>query len=429
MKILFLTDNFPPESNAPATRTYEHCKEWLKKGVEVTVITGVPNYPKGEIFSGYKNKWRQEEMMDGIRVIRVWTYISPNRGLFRRILDYMSFCISAFFASLFVKTDIVIATSPQLFTAVAGYLSAFFKRKPWILEIRDLWPESIKAVGAMEESLLLKLLDQIVLFLYRKADRVVVVTDAFKERIHKCGVPNNRIHVIKNGVHLDQFQLRGKDHYIIEQYDLKHKFVVAYIGTHGMAHNLDFILDCAAKVKNENIHFLFVGDGAMKGRLIIKLKALGLENVTMLDAVPKSEVPRYISVSDVALIPLKKRDTFKKVLPSKIFENAAMEKPILLGVEGEAQAVVEFYNAGLCFEPESEVDFLEKLERMYSDKTVYQAYQLGCVNLAKDFDRKELALSMFDVIESVLVAQKTEHEEIVLTIASRRGEEKQKKIQ
>ncbi|MFK7809333.1 MAG: glycosyltransferase family 4 protein [Saprospiraceae bacterium] len=410
MRILFLTDNFPPESNAPATRTYEHCKEWVEQGAEVTVITCVPNYPKGEVYPGYKNKWRQEEVIDGIRVIRVWSFISPNRGLFRRILDYVSFCVTAFFASLFVKTDVIIATSPQLFTAVAGYLSSFFKRKPWILEVRDLWPESIKAVDAMEESLLLRLIDQLVLFLYRKANRVVVVTESFKERIHKCGVPNKNIHVVKNGVYLHKFQTKNKDEQLLDQYpQLKNKFVVAYVGTHGMAHNLDFILDCAASLQNDKIHFLFVGEGAMKGRLLSKVEQLRMKNVTMLDGVPKSEVPRYLSLEDVALIPLKKRDTFKKVLPSKIFENAAMQKPILLGVEGEAKAVVEAYNAGQCFEPESKIDFLEKLNILFSDKLVYQKHKEGCITLAKAFDRKRLALKMYDVIDSLLVSHtKTE---------------------
>ncbi len=424
MKILFLTDNFPPESNAPATRTYEHCQEWLKKGAEVTVITGVPNYPQGKIFRGYKNKLWQKEMVDGIRVIRVWTYVTPNRGLFRRILDYMSFCISSFLASLFLKTDIIIATSPQLFTAVAGYSASLFKRKPWILEIRDLWPESIKAVDAMEESLLLKLLDQIVLFLYRKADRVVVVTDAFKERINKCGVPNERIHVIKNGVHLEKFQLSGKDEKLIKQHHLENKFVVAYIGTHGMAHNLDFILECASKVTNPKIHFLFVGDGAMKKRLLEKVKKLALANVTMLDPVMKSEVPRHISVADVSLIPLKKRDTFKKVLPSKIFENAAMQKPILLGVEGEAKAVIEYFNAGLCFEPESENDFLKQLNRMYDDRLAYQKYRAGCIELASAFDRKKLALKMYSVIELITAVSLKVDQDIILTIAQSQKNDK-----
>ncbi|MFK8006500.1 MAG: glycosyltransferase family 4 protein [Saprospiraceae bacterium] len=402
MRILFLTDNFPPESNAPANRTYEHCVEWLKKGCEVTVITCVPNFPRGKVYPGYKNKLYQTEVMDGIKVIRVWTYITPNRGLFRRILDYMSFCISAFIASLFVKTDIIIATSPQLFTALAGYLSSFFKRKPWIMEVRDLWPESIKAVGAMRQRRVLKILDRLVYFLYHRADRIVVVTDAFRLRMLALGVADEKIHVVKNGVHLHKFKTEEKDQALIERFNLKEKFIVAYIGTHGMAHKLDFILDCAKEVSNKKIHFFFVGDGAMKDRLVRQAANLKLTNITFGNSIPKDLVPSYINLADVALIPLRKKDTFKKVLPSKIFENAAMKKPILLGVEGEAKKVVEDFNAGLCFEPENKIDFLKKLENIASNKKQYEDFQEGSIQLAKAFDRKTLAFKMYGVIESIL---------------------------
>ena len=419
MRVLFLTDNFPPESNAPATRTYEHCVEWVNKGAEVTVITCTPNFPKGEVFSGYKNKWYQEEMMEGIRVIRVWTYITPNRGLFKRILDYMSFCVAGFIASLFVKTDLIVATTPQLFTAVAGYMASVCKRKPWIMEVRDLWPESIKAVGAMDQSRILKILDQLVLFLYRKADRIVVVTDAFKERIIACGVESRKISVVKNGVHLHQYKQKEKNNTLVKKYQLENKFIVAYIGTHGMAHKLDFILDCAKDVHEKAIHFLFIGDGAFKARLVAQANKLNLSNVTLLDAIPKSEVADYISIIDVALINLRKSDTFKKVLPSKIFENAAMGKPILLGVEGEAQELVTSYDAGLCFEPENKKDFFEKLNSICQNKEQYKKHQKGCQILAKAFDRKTLALDMLAVMQSMLpdipLTQKTAPQKIVTT--------------
>ena len=412
MKILFLTDNFPPESNAPATRTYEHCVEWVQRGAEVTVITCAPNFPKGKVFAGYKNKWYQEEKMDGIRVIRVWTFITPNRGMVKRILDYLSFCIAGFIASLFVKTDLIVATTPQLFTAVSGYLASVFKRKPWVMEVRDLWPESIKAVEAMEGNQVLKILDRIVLFLYRKADKIVVVTDAFKERMIACGVSPHKIEVIKNGVHLHQYRGKTKNELLAKQLGLENKFVVAYIGTHGMAHKLDFILDCAAEVDAPEIHFLFLGEGAYKNRLVKKSQDMNLTNVTMLDAVPKAEVVNYISIADVALINLKKSDTFKKVLPSKIFENAAMAKPILLGVEGEAQELVNAYEAGLCYEPENKTDFLEKLQQILEDKEQYKKFQSSGLKLAKDFDRKVLAENMFVVLQKMVpqVALKSKRE-------------------
>ena len=169
MKILFITDNFPPETNAPATRTFEHCKEWIEKGAEVTIITCAPNFPHGQVYKGYKNKFYQKENIEGIEVIRVWSYMSSNAGFTKRVLDYVSFSVTSFGVGLFQKTDVIIATSPQFFTTWSACALSFFKRKPWIFELRDIWPESIRTVGAMEkESKIVALLEKVELFLYRK---------------------------------------------------------------------------------------------------------------------------------------------------------------------------------------------------------------------------------------------------------------------
>lgn len=183
MKILFLTDNFPPEVNAPATRTYEHCKEWVKQGEEVTVITCTPNFPQGKVYTGYRNRLYQKEIMDGIRVIRIWSYITANEGFLKRTLDYISFSVTSFFAGLFQQADIIIATSPQFFTALSGRTLSFWKRKPWIMEVRDLWPESIKTVGAMKENPIIRFLEWEEKRCYRSAQKIVVVTDSFKKRL------------------------------------------------------------------------------------------------------------------------------------------------------------------------------------------------------------------------------------------------------
>lgn len=185
MKILFLTDNFPPEVNAPATRTYEHCKEWGQQGAEVTVVTCAPNFPQGKVYKGYSNKLYQHETMDGIHVIRVWSYITANEGFLKRTLDYISFSVSAFFAGLFQQADIIIATSPQFFTALSGRTLAFWKRKPWIMEVRDLWPESIKTVGAMKDNPIIRYFEWEEKRCYRSADKIVVVTDSFKKNWKK----------------------------------------------------------------------------------------------------------------------------------------------------------------------------------------------------------------------------------------------------
>lgn len=399
MKILFLTDNFPPEVNAPASRTFDHCREWVNQGDDVTVITCAPNFPQGKVYEGYKNKIWQEEWIEGIRVIRVWSYIVANKGFFKRTLDYISYSISSFLAGIFVKTDIIIATSPQFFTALSGRTLSFWKRKPWIMEVRDLWPESIKTVGAMKDNAFIRFFEWQEKRCYKSAKKIVVVTDSFKIKLIDKQISREKIHVIKNGVNKNLFKPQKKDEDLIKSLKLTGKIIIGYIGTHGLAHKLDFILEVASHLKNSHpeYHFLFLGNGAEKENLIRLKDALECDNVTMLDSVPKSEVHRFISILDVSLINLRKSELFTTVIPSKIFENAAMEIPILLGVEGEAKDIVESYHAGIAFEPENELDFTEKLSQITLEHNILY-YKDGCRNLAKDFNRKDLAIKMLEII-------------------------------
>ena len=397
MKVLFLTDNFPPEVNAPATRTYEHCKEWVKLGADVTVITCFPNFPEGKIYEGYKNKRIQRETIDGIKVIRVYTYITANEGFVKRIFDYMSFMVAGFFAGLTVKTDVIVATSPQFFTAIAGRWLSFWKRKPWIMEVRDLWPESITAVGAVKRNAAIRFFEWLEKRMYKSASRIVVVTDSFaKTIIEKHGVSPEKIKVIKNGANLELYKPTPKNTLLIDELGLKDKVVIGYIGTHGMAHGLDFILKSAKNIKDDSIHFLLIGSGAKRKELLKLKEELDIQNVTMLEAIPKDKVKDYISILDIGLVNLKKSDTFLSVIPSKIFELAAMYKPILLGVEGESAKIITDYNVGETFEPENEADFFRKIQ-MLKDREASFDFD----RLTTDFDRKELANRLLKFISSV----------------------------
>ncbi len=401
MRILFLTDNFPPEVNAPASRTYDHVREWKKAGHEITVITCAPNFPKGKVYDGYKNKLYQTEMMDGIKVVRVWTYIAENKGFLKRTLDYISFSISSFFAGLFQKADIIIATSPQFFTALSGRTLSFWKRTPWIMEVRDLWPESIKTVGAMKDNAFIRYFEWEEMRCYKSAKKIVVVTDSFKKTLTARGIDPQKIFVVKNGANRELFKPVPKNQELIKKLGLEGKRIIGYIGTHGMAHKLDFIIRCAKNMEGKNnFHFLFIGSGAAKADLLKLKEELNVGNVTMLDSVPKTEVSNYISILDLCLINLKKSELFKTVIPSKIFENAGMEIPIIMGVEGEAQEIIESYGAGLCFEPENETDFNAKLNTLLNNTELYDNCKKGCRQLSIDFDRKKLAQKMLDIIES-----------------------------
>lgn len=405
MKILFLTDNFPPEVNAPAVRTYEHCCEWVQLGAEVTVVTCAPNFPQGKVYKGYRNSLYSKEEMQGIKVVRVWTYITANEGFFKRILDFISFSISSFLAGLFLEADVIVATSPQFFTALSGRTLSFFKRKPWVMEVRDLWPESVKAVGAAKAGVALRYFEHEEMWCYKSAKKLIVVTDTFKEKIAARGISSDKITVIKNGIDRSEFYPRPKDQALIEELGLSGKVILGYIGTHGMAHKLDFILQCAHSLRGTKYHFLLIGAGADKERLLKLKEELGCTNVTMLDPVPKAEVYLYISILDIALINLKKSDLFTSVIPSKIFENAAMSIPILMGVEGEAKALVEQYHAGVCFEPEDESDFMAKLQAL-DNPQLYQELQKGGICLAEQYDRKALAKSMYEELKQVVLCRR-----------------------
>jgi Glycosyltransferase len=401
MKILFLTDNFPPEFNAPATRTFEHCRYWVRQGAEVTVITCFPNFPKGKVFDGYKNKWKQVEYIDGIRVIRVWSYITANAGFIKRTVDFLSFAATSFLAGLSVKCDVIIATSPQFFTAVSGCMLGFFKRRPWIMEVRDLWPESIKAVEAINSNGLISMLEKVELFLYRNARKVIVVTDSFKDNLTDRGIPAEKIHVVKNGVDLSVFQPIPKNIALAKELKLENKLVFGYVGTHGLAHGLDFIVRSIQKVNDDRIHFLFIGDGAEKANTVALATQLGLQNITFLEPVAKSEIQSYLSIVDVALVPLKKSPTFQSVIPSKVFESVAMNIPILLGVDGEIRSIIERYKAGLYFEPESEVEFLARLYEMTDLLSRDRNHFVdACQRMASDFDRRNLATRMLEVVKA-----------------------------
>lgn len=406
MHILFLTDNFPPEVNAPASRTFEHCREWVKAGHRVTVITCAPNFPKGRVFDGYRNRLWQSEEMAGIRVIRVWSYITANEGFVKRILDYQSFMVTATLAALFVRgVNVVVGTSPQFFTVCAAYVVSRLKRIPFVFELRDLWPDSIKAVGAMQNSAAIRWLEKLEMFLYRKAAAIVTVTHAFRDNLIGRGIDGGKIQVITNGVDISRFQPRPKDAGLVREQGLEGKFVAGYIGTHGMAHALETLLEAAARLRvrpgGERFHFLLLGDGARKPALVEQARVMGLDNVTFVDSVPKNEVVRYWSLLDVSVIHLKKTPLFTTVIPSKMFECMGMGLPVLHGVAGESAGIVEKECSGIVFEPENAEALCEGLERLGADADLYGQLRQNSLAAALRYDRTTLAGRMLGVIEGV----------------------------
>ena len=407
MHILFLTDNFPPESNAPASRTFEHCREWVRAGHRVTVITCAPNFPQGRVFPGYRNRLWQQESMDGIRVVRVWSYITANEGFAKRTLDYMSYMVTATLAALFVRRiDLVIGTSPQIFTTCAAYVVGLLKRTPFVFELRDLWPESIRAVGAMKNPRWLDRLERLELFLYRKAAAIVSVTHSFKRNLVSRGIDPEKIHVVTNGVDLSHFQPREKDKELSRQLGLEGKFVAGYIGTHGMAHALGTLLDAAQRLRKfpegDRYRIILLGAGAERDNLRAAAERMELDNVLFLEPVSKEQVPRYWSLLDVAIIHLKKTELFTTVIPSKLFECMGMGLPVLHGVAGESADIVNKEGVGIVFEPENAVALSEGLRQMQENDGQYREMSSLALQAAHRYDRKSLAAQMLDVLEQTV---------------------------
>ncbi|NMP32963.1 glycosyltransferase family 4 protein [Thalassotalea sp. M1531] len=403
MHILFLTDNFPPEGNAPATRTFEHAREWVKEGHKVTVITCAPNFPEGRVFEGYKNSLYSRSNMDGIDVVRVKTFISSNEGFVLRILDFISFMFSSFLAGLLQrKVDVIVATSPQFFTAVSGWALSTVKRKKFVFELRDIWPASITAVGAMKDSWAIKILEKLEMFLYRRADSIISVTKSFKQELIERGIDGGKISVVLNGVDLSKYQLqRKKDKYFSEKYKLENKFVVGYIGTHGLAHALEHVIEAAELLQaDENIRFLFAGGGAAKDKLVKLVDEKQLTNVVFIARQPKESMPSIWSLCDVSLISLRDTPLFKTVIPSKIFESMGMGLPMLAPIpKGEASEIIELANAGIICSPENGDTLAEKVVELISSEKLLHQYQQNSLAAAAQFDRKQMASLMLDVVE------------------------------
>ena len=405
MKILFLTENFPPETNAAATRVFERALYWVQEGHQTTVITCAPNFPQGSLFKGYKNRWHQTESMSGIKVVRVKTYISKNQGILRRSLDFLSFGVMGFIAGIFQpRPDVVAATSPQFFAAVAGWAVSAFRRVPFIFELGDLWPTSIAAVEAVKTGVLLYLLEKSELFLYRRAARVAALTHAFKKNLISRGIDENKIDVVLNGVDLPRYTPQKRDQVLAKKWRIKNKFVIGYVGTHGMAHGLRNVLTAAKKLKdNNNIRFLFVGAGAEQNMLIAIAKKEHLSNVIFLPMQPKEKMPAIWSICDIALVHLRNHPAFAEVIPSKIFEAMAMGLPIIIAApSGEAKKIIDAHNAGVWVPPENPEALVERIKALSTNNGLCNKLAANSLAAAPSHSRIVQASEMIGVFTKAL---------------------------
>jgi colanic acid biosynthesis glycosyl transferase WcaI len=403
VRILVLVDRFWPEIGAPAFRTMEHARVWSELGHDVTVVTCVPNHPNGRPFDGYRNVPYQEESKDGLRIVRVGTYMTRNEGVLKRTLDYASFTASVVLqARRLPDADVILATSPTFFTAIAGWMLSIVKHRPWVFELRDLWPASIRAVGA-SRSRALALVEAFELFLYRQATRVLSVTHSFKDDLVGRGIDAAKIDVVTNGVDAAQF---APEH---ATFDARSALGVGpgvtlagYIGTVGMAHGLETILEAAARAGGrDDVRFVIIGEGAERARLESEARRRGLANVIFRDFVPREHVPSYLAALDVSVVHLRPDPVFRTVIPSKIFESMAMGVPIVMAVEGESAEIVRRADAGVCIPSGDPEAMLGAVLRLAADPA--ERARLGANGRAavtSTFGRRPLALAALNCLVS-----------------------------
>ncbi len=407
-RILFLSHYFYPEVNAPASRLYEHARRWQRAGHHVTVVCPVPSAPHGWPYKGYRNALWTEETIEGIRVIRIWTFIAANKGKIRRTLNYVSYMMMSLLALAFIRRhDVIVATSPQFFCGLAGAVATLFRRERFILEVRDIWPESIAAVGAGRKKLLLDAVGAVAKWMYSRAHHIVTVGDGYRDKLLEIGATRSEcITVIPNGIDFERFEPNPEQgEALFREWGLSGRFVVSYVGTVGMAHGLGVILDAGARLKETRpeVALLVVGDGAERQSLQAEAESRGLDNVIFAGLRPKEEIAGILGASSATFVHLRKTELFRTVLPSKMFEGMALARPIILGVRGSAEELLERAEAGLVVEPEDAVAFCGAVEALIADPGL--ARRLGengrrVVN--EEFNRDQLAVVYTETVARVL---------------------------
>jgi len=406
VRILILTQYYPPETGAPQNRLSGLAAELSILGHEVHVLTAMPNYPAMEIHKQYRGLFFKKEFVQQIHIYRSWIYVSKNRSIFSRLLNYFSFTFSSLFNSFRIKGDfdVLMCESPPLFLGMSGWAISKFKKAKFIFNVSDLWPESAEKLGVITNRFFLNLATKLEEFLYRSSFMVTGQTQGIVKNINDR-VPDKMVHWLPNGVDESIFNTRIDPERRIISGFAKDDFLILYGGIIGIAQGLDVILDASLLLsKDSKIKFLLLGEGPEKERLMARKKKENLDRIYFLNLIDRAEVPAFVSSIDAAVIPLKKMDLFLGAIPSKIFENLALEKPILLGVDGEAKELfINDARCGLFFEPENahalarEAGFLEN-----NPQEVKEMGRKGKEYVKKNFIRKDIVNKWMEVLHDAI---------------------------
>jgi len=408
MRILVVHQFFLGREDGGGSRWNQFAKYWAAEGHEVTIVAGMVNYFTGAKAEKYKGRFIvREEEQPGVTVFRCHVSESYNKSFLGRAWAYLSFTLSSTYAGIFKidKPDVIVATSPPLTVGSTMGLLSFWRRRPAVFEVRDLWPESAIDTGVLKSRPLIKYLYRLERKAYKKAKHINVLTPAFRDAlIEKKGVAPEKICMIPNGADLDIMLPGPKENHIREQLGLKDKFVVSYFGAHGRANRVGQLCDVAEKLKDSHpdVRIMLVGDGMEKPDVVADAAKRGLDNMIFVDSVPKEEVCDYINASDVCTAVLMKNDTFKTVYPNKVFDYMSCKRPIIIGIDGVARKLVEDAKAGIFAEPENPDAFIEALLKLKDDpKLMEQMGETGYKHAAENYSREAMAHKYLEVLESI----------------------------
>lgn len=405
MKILLLTQYFPPEFGAAAGRNSEHARFWAEAGHDVEVLTAFPNYPAGVVPEAYRGRMWMREERDGYRVCRAWIYATPNRAVWRRALASLSFMASALITGALAcrRPDVIIASSGPFFVAPLGWLLSVVKRAPFVFEVRDVLPQQAIDVGMLRNPILIRALEMVEAFLYRRAARVVTVAGASRDTLLGRGLDSARVHTIENGIREELFHPAARDNAVRAQYGWQEKYVALYMGAHGVSQGLGTLLECAERMRDDPGFVLaLVGDGADKPMLEREAAERGLHNVVFLPLQDKRRVPEFYAAADVCFVPLKKGKYFETNIPSKMFEIMACERPIILGARGQARELLELAGAGIAVDPEDAEGYAGAIRRLQTAPALAAACgESGRLFVLKNFTRRQKAADYLRILATI----------------------------
>lgn len=408
MRILYLSQYFPPEAGATQTRAYEMASNLVELGHRVTVLAEIPNHPSGIVPLEYRGKMFQREMMSGIDVIRVWVKASPVKNFRNRMLFYMSYMMAAVLAGMLVARghyDLVYASSPPLFVGGAGLALRFLKGLPMVFEVRDLWPESAMVLGEISHPLAIAWSTRLEEACYRRARAIVVVTQGIKQRLIQRGLSPSKLAFIPNGSNVEMFRYLPQERARLRsELGLGEGFIAIYAGIHGLAQGLETVVEAARLLQDEpDVHLLLVGDGPRKAALQELAAKYSIRNLRFLPEQPRERIPGYLSAADLALIPLKAVELFKGALPSKMFDAWACERPVLLSVDGEARRILEEAGGGLFVPPEDPCQMAEAILRLKESAEERQLMgQQGREYTEVNFSSRQLAGKLAGLLGSII---------------------------